>query len=106
MSFSTAEKNGLEFEVLSDVAASCAKEIGLAFSLPADLRQFCAELGGDLEKFNGMCHVDFPIPATLAVDTDGKIAFAHVDSDYTTRANPDDVLTVVPDINQVAATAR
>lgn len=106
LSLSTDERKALEFEVLSDAAASYAKEVGLAFSLPVELRQICAELGGDLGKFIGMGHFDLSTPATLVVETDGEIAFAYVGSDYATRANPDDVLIVVRDINQVAATAR
>ena len=94
-SLSTTEKNELEFEVLSDVGADYAKEIGLAFSLPEELREIYANLDGDLEKFNGAGHFNLPIPATLVVDTDGTITFAHVDVDYTTRANPEDVLRVV-----------
>ncbi|MEM9009400.1 MAG: peroxiredoxin-like family protein [Cyanobacteria bacterium P01_F01_bin.86] len=94
-SLSTVEKNELEFEVLSDVGTNYAKEIGLAFSLPEELRELYANLGGDLEKFNGTGNFNLPIPATLVIDTDGKIAFAHIDVDYTTRANPEDVLGVV-----------
>lgn len=101
-SLSTVEKNELEFEVLSDVGADYAKEIGLAFSLPEELREIYANLGGDLEKFNGVGNFNLPIPATLVVDTDGKIAFAHVDVDYTTRANPEDVLSVVRNSEVVA----
>ncbi|MEM9449534.1 MAG: peroxiredoxin-like family protein [Cyanobacteria bacterium P01_E01_bin.6] len=100
-SLSTVEKNELEFEVLSDVGTDYAKEIGLAFSLPEDLREIYANLGGDLEKFNGVGNFNLPIPATLVVDTDGKVAFAHVDVDYTTRANPEDVLSVVRNIKVV-----
>ena len=94
-SLSTVEKNELEFEVLSDAGADYAKKIGLAFTLPEELREIYANLGGNLEKFNGAGNFNLPIPATLVVDTDGKITFAHVDVDYTTRANPEDVLSVV-----------
>ncbi|NET48873.1 MAG: AhpC/TSA family protein [Merismopedia sp. SIO2A8] len=94
-SLSTIEKNELEFEAISDFGADYAKAIELAFTLPEELREVYANLGGDLEKFNGAGNFNLPIPATLVVDTDGKIAFAHVDVNYTTRANPEDVLSVV-----------
>ena len=94
-SLSTTEKNELEFEVLSDVGAEYAKELGLAFPLPDDLRPIYKNLGGDLEKFNGAGNFNLPVPGTLVVDTDGKVLFAHVDVDYTTRANPEDVLSVL-----------
>ncbi len=94
-SLSTREKNELHFEVLTDVGAGYAKELGIAFSLPEDLRDIYKELGGDLEKFNGAGQFDLPIPATFVVDVDGRVAFAHVDVDYTTRANPEDVLNAV-----------
>lgn len=97
-SLSTTEKNELEFEVLTDAGAEYAKEIGVAFSLPEELREVYANLGGDLEKFNGAGNFDLPVPATFVVDSDGKVAFAHVDVDYTTRANAEDVLSVVRDL--------
>lgn len=94
-SLSTSEKNELKFEVLSDVGGEYAKELGLTFSLPEDLREIYKNLGGDLEKFNGSGNFNLPVPGTLVVDTDGKVLFAHVDVDYTTRANPEDVLSVL-----------
>ena len=84
--------------MLSDVGADYAKKIGLAFTLPEALCEIYANLGGDLERFNGTGNFNLPIPATLMVDTDRKVAFVHVDVDYTTRANPEDVLSVVRNI--------
>ena len=95
---STVEKNELEFEVLSDVGADYAKEIGLAFTLTEELREIYANLGGDLQNFNGAGNFNLPIPATFVTDSAGTIAFAHVDVDYMTRANPEDVLSAVRDI--------
>lgn len=102
-SLSTSEKNELQFEVLTDERAGYAKEIGIAFSLPDDLREVYTNLGGDLNKFNGEGNWDLPIPATFVVDADGKVAFAHVDADYTTRANTEDVLDVVRSLKNVHA---
>lgn len=102
-SLSTSEKNELEFEVLTDHAAAYAKEIGIAFSLPEDLRELYTSFGADLNQFNGDGLWDLPIPATFVIDTDGKIAFAHVDVDYTTRANTEDVLSAVESLRAAHA---
>ncbi|MEM6688823.1 MAG: peroxiredoxin-like family protein [Planctomycetota bacterium] len=99
-SLSTSEKNELEFEVLTDEAAEYAKEIGIAFSLPHDLREIYTNLGGDLNKFNGEGNWDLPIPATFVVGTDGKVVFTHVDADYTLRANTEDVLDAVKSVTK------
>jgi len=100
-SLSTSEKNELKFEVLTDAGAEYAKQIGISFSLPQDLRELYTSLGGDLNKFNGEGNWDLPIPATFVVDAGGKVVFAHVDPNYTTRANTKDVLSVVESVKNV-----
>ncbi|MDE3205089.1 MAG: AhpC/TSA family protein [Acidobacteriota bacterium] len=91
-SLSTAEKLELAFPVLSDVGNIVARTYGLVFSLPEDLREVYAGFGLDLPAANGDDTFELPMPATFVVGTDGKVTWRFVDSDYTRRAEPDDVI--------------
>lgn len=90
-SLSTSEKNELEFEVLSDENAVFARQLGLVFTLPEDLGPF-ARLSASISKLTMARSVRLTISVTFVVDTDGEIAFAMVDADYTLRAEPADIL--------------
>ena len=94
-SLSTAEKNELAFEVLSDIGSNYARNIGLVFTLPEQLRPIYSSFGIDLEKHNGDGQFDLPLAATFVVAADGVIASAFVDADYTKRQEPSDVLEVL-----------
>lgn len=87
-SLSTKEKNELRFEVLSDVGGAVARAFGLDFQIDGELRAIYEQFGNDLAKWNGDDSWRLPIPATFVVAVDGKVAWAHVDADYTTRADP------------------
>ncbi|MDA8044228.1 MAG: peroxiredoxin-like family protein [Actinomycetota bacterium] len=91
-SLSTAEKLELAFPVLSDVGNTVARTYGLVFSLPEDLRDVYSGFGLDLPAANGDDTFELPLPATFVVGTDAKVAWRFVDSDYTRRAEPDDVI--------------
>ena len=98
-SLTIVEKNELDYEVLSDVDSIYTKEIGLSFTLDNDLRKAYADAGADLADFNGEGQYSLPVPATYVVSARGSIVFAHVDVDYTTRANPEEVLKIVKAIS-------
>ncbi|MGI2111888.1 peroxiredoxin-like family protein [Shewanella frigidimarina] len=93
MSLSTAEKNELEFDVLSDVNAEYAKALGLVFSLPDSIRELYQKFGVEVEKHNGADQFDFPLAATFVVAKDGIIVKAFVDADYTYRLDPEDIIS-------------
>lgn len=94
-SLSTVEKLALSFPVLSDVGNVVASSYGLVFSLPQELREVYAGFGHDLPTTNGDDTFELPIPATYVIDRTGKVAWCHVDPDYTTRAEPDDVIAAL-----------
>lgn len=94
-SLSTAEKNELEFEVLTDVNSDYARELGLVFTLPERLRPIYESFGIHVEEHNGQGQFDLPLAATFVVGVDGAIACAFVDADYTLRAEPSDVIKVL-----------
>ncbi len=88
----TIEKNQLQFEVLSDVGNNVARQFGLVFQLPADLRTVYQGFGIDLPKTQGNQDFELPIPATFVIDRDGKVVKALVDPDYTKRLEPEAVV--------------
>jgi peroxiredoxin len=95
VSLSTSEKNELAFEVLSDVNAEYAKSLGLVFSLPDALKPIYLSFGIDVETHNGEGQFDLPLAATFVIAKDGTIVSAFVDSDYTLRQDPSEVINVL-----------
>ena len=91
-SLSTAEKNELAFEVLSDDGNAVAREFGLVFTVDPELRPIYDTFGIDIPGHNGDDSYEIPVPATYVIDTDGTILDAYVDADYTKRMEPDDVI--------------
>ncbi len=91
-SLSTSEKNELAFEVLTDTNSDYARELGLVFTLPEELRPVYESFGIEIEKHNGKGQFDLPLAATFIVDADGYIVFAVIDADYTLRAEPTDIV--------------
>ena len=91
-SLSTAEKNRLEFEVLSDVDSKVADQYGLTFSLDEDLRPVYKNWGADVAVVNDDPDCKLPLPATSVISQDGKIVHSFVEEDYTERLEPDEIL--------------
>ena len=50
----------------------------------------------DLTRFNGDESWELPIPASFIVGTDGIIAYASADPDYTRRPEPEELLEAIP----------
>lgn len=94
-SLSTAEKNDLAFEVLSDLGNKVARDFGLVFSLAEELRPIYASFGIDIPAYNGDDTFELPLPATYVIDTDGTIAHAFVDTDYTRRLEPAEIVEIL-----------
>lgn len=97
-SLSTAEKNKLEFEVLSDVNSEYAKRLGLVFSLPEELRSIYLSFGINVEQHNGEGQFDLPLAATFVVAKDGTVASAFVDADYTARQEPSELINILKEL--------
>ncbi|MDJ0714305.1 MAG: peroxiredoxin-like family protein [Prochloraceae cyanobacterium] len=97
-SLSTAEKNELTFEVLRDVGNKVAREFGLVFTLPEELRPIYEGFGVDLLAHNGDKTFELPLPATYVVAADGKVISAFVDPDYTKRLEPEEIVAALGEI--------
>lgn len=50
----------------------------------------------DLVRYNGDESWELPMPATFVIDTDGTVAYASADPDYTRRPEPSDVIAAIP----------
>ena len=94
-SLSTAERNALAFEVLSDVGNKVARGFGLVFSLAEELRPIYASFGIDIPAYNGDDTFELPMPATYVIGTDGTILHAFVDTDYTRRLEPAEIVEIL-----------
>lgn len=94
-SLTLTEKHDLAFDVLSDIGSDTAKQYGLAFDLPDDLAAVYDKLGFDLQRVNDGHPRTLPLPATYVIDRDGVIRWVFVNADYTTRAEPADILAAL-----------
>lgn len=97
-SLSTSEKNELTFEVLSDRGNKIAKEFGLVFTLPEQLRPLYKEFGIDIAFHNGDRSYELPIAATYIVDRNGIIIRAFIDVDYTKRLDPEEIVATLREL--------
>ena len=88
----TAQKNDLAFPVLSDTQGRLADALGIRFRLTPEIEALYRRFGHDLPAHNGDGQWSLPVPATYVVGRDGRIAFAHVDPDYRSRAEPSAVV--------------
>ncbi|MGP4019737.1 peroxiredoxin-like family protein [Saccharopolyspora sp. 5N708] len=94
-SLSLAEKQQLAFDVLSDIGSDVAKQYGIAFDLSDELGALYDRLGFDLQRVNSGHARTLPLPATYVIDRTGIIRWAFVDTDYTVRAEPAEILAAL-----------
>ena len=97
-SLSTQQKNELQFQVLSDKHNAVARQFGLVFTLPEEIRTIYKGFGHDLAARNGDDSFELPFPATYVIGQDRIIRFAFVNADYTKRAEPADILAVLREL--------
>ena len=92
-SLSTAEKNALELEVLSDVGNGVARRFGLVYRLDGELRSsYDGPFAIHLPDYDGDDTWELPLPATYVLDRGGTIRLAFADPDYTRRLEPAAIL--------------
>lgn len=91
-SLSTAEKNDLQFEVLSDAGNTVARQFKLVFALADILRPLYTQIGADLPKYNNEESWELPIPGTFVIAQDRTIRLASADADYTHRLEPSAII--------------
>ena len=89
-SLSTADKNALQFEVLSDIDNKVAREYSLVFYLGDEVARLYNE-SFNLIGYNGNEDNELPIAATYIINQSGKIEYAFVEADYRVRAEPNEL---------------
>src|SRR5271156_1234037 len=93
---STAQKNALTFEVLSDVGQNVGRAFGLVYDFTEELKSVYHGFNLDIPARNGTPgEWALPVSATYVIDRDGTIVYAYTDADYRDRADPRDVLKVL-----------
>lgn len=98
-SLSTAEKDALEFDVLSDHGNEVGRAFGLVYKLAPELREVMKGNGKPLSQFNGDDSWDLPVPATYVVAPNGRIALAYVETDHRQRLASEDILIALRQLN-------
>ncbi len=93
----------MSFPILSDHGNALANEFGLRFRLPDDLITVYKGFGNDLAIGNGEDSWTLPMPARYVIRTDGVIAYAEVNADYTRRPDPSELLPVLSRLKVGAA---
>jgi len=91
----TAQQLSLDFPVLSDAGNVAARMYGLVFALAEEMRPIYGALGVDLPSANGDDSYELPLASTFVIGRDRRIAYAHVDADYTRRVEPSAVTQVL-----------
>jgi peroxiredoxin len=88
-------ENKLDFPILSDVRSEVAAAFGIRFALSDELIALYKTFKNDLPTFNADPSWVLPMPARYVIGTDGVIAYAEVNPDYTHRPDPSELLPVL-----------
>jgi peroxiredoxin len=99
----TAEKNALSFEVLSDVGQKVGRAFGLVYVFNDKLKHAYEGFGLNIPAKNGATEWSLPISATYAIAQNGAIVYAYNDPDYRDRADPEEVLRSLKEATVAAA---
>ncbi|WP_240474682.1 redoxin domain-containing protein [Flavobacterium sp. KMS] len=77
----------LDFELLTDKDNALAKQLGISFELQEYVIPTYNSLGIKLSDYNDNDNNELPIPAVFVIDTDYRITYKFVDSNYMNRIN-------------------
>ena len=89
------ERDGLDFHVVSDTGLRLARAFGIDYEVDPALRGVYAGDAVDLAATNASGDWTLPLPACFVIARDGRLVWSHVDTDYSRRAEPADVMAVV-----------
>lgn len=94
----TAQKNALEFEVLSDNGNRLASEFGITYPTPDIVKRITASFGVDIAAINGGNGEQLPISATYVLDQDRRICLAEANPDFRLRMEPSVALAAIREL--------
>ena len=89
--YKSVDKHELSYTLLSDSKMEVAEAFGIAFTMDEEMVQKYKGYGIDLEGASGETHHKLPHPAVYLVNQ-GRIVFAHVNSDYKVRLPASEIL--------------
>jgi peroxiredoxin len=98
-SMSLVEKYSLKFEILSDIDNKLANKFGLTYYVEKELQEAYKNLGIDLVSSQGNSNYELPVPATYVVNSNGTIVLAFIDTDYTKRLDPSEVIETLKELH-------
>ena len=82
------------FPLLFDAGAKLARRCRIAFAVSDELRAIYTAAGRRPPP-DGHDNWLLPLPATYVVDWTGEVAFSFVDTDYTSRLEPSDIIRIL-----------
>jgi peroxiredoxin len=91
--------NKLDFPILSDAKSEVANAFGIRFALQDYLIEVYKDFNNNLPVVNEDPAWVLPMPARFVIGTDGIIAYAEVNPDYTQRPDPSELLPVLDRLN-------
>ncbi|MFO1037897.1 MAG: peroxiredoxin-like family protein [Geminicoccaceae bacterium] len=91
----TAAEKAPHLTLVSDSNETYAALCGLTFTMPEDIVAFYTSQGRDLPSRHAGAGWELPVPAAYVVARDGTVVAAHVDPDWTVRAEPADLIAAV-----------
>ncbi|KAL7923802.1 thioredoxin-like protein [Trichoderma austrokoningii] len=95
-SLSTAEKNELQFPVLTDDGLELARKLNITWEQPKELVELMKDgMGNDLKKRHGNDSHDQVVPTTLLVDQEGVVRNIFAEADWATRLEPQEAVNWV-----------
>ncbi|MEM9279332.1 MAG: peroxiredoxin-like family protein [Pseudomonadota bacterium] len=95
--------NNLSFPILTDKGGELANKFGIRWTLQDYVVPIHSGFGVELPKIHGDGQWNLPMPARYVIDTDGTIAYAEVNPDYTRRPEPSDLFPVLDQLAHSAA---
>lgn len=99
-SLTMVEKHSLKFPVLTDAGNATARAYHLVFELSEEVNAIYEGFGIHIADRNEDHSRTLAIPATFVVGRDGIIKFASVDADYSVRAEPEEIIAALRQIER------
>ncbi|WP_379131017.1 peroxiredoxin-like family protein [Paenibacillus sp. sgz500958] len=90
---SNQEKEGLQFQVLSDTNGLVAAFYNILYDVPPYFQEIMtSKFNLNLAEYNATERWILPIPSTFMIDESGIIRSAYVNPDFMKRLEPEDIL--------------
>ncbi|WDE06184.1 AhpC/TSA family protein [Thalassomonas viridans] len=94
--------NNLSFPILTDQAGELAEKFGIRWAVQDYVIEFKKMFNVVLPNIHGDGEWNLPMPARYVIDTNGTIAYAEVNPDYTQRPEPSDLFPVLDSLTETA----